>query len=282
MHQIFEQKNGHVLGYFSLILATLSSELHASPSWHVGKPANVFVDCPLSSLFSQTKLVHPHKPPRAIYKMMNNLGCACIQVAGGCFPCLIGVLIFFLLVAVFAPSPMLNFGIRGVNWACMITTLSKAFLSKATPFQRNPSFLILVVRLCWACSHFTAHTIIQLFAKLLHINLPQVGWNGGRIIFIIVRSWLVMLLQSRCISLLLSQAASPLQSPILWYLWGYPILGIREPWRYPIPEWYDLHTNSIIPWYGHHIPFHLIPYHTTPFHLLPYHTFFFFFFKSIL
>jgi hypothetical protein len=31
------------------------------------------------------------------------------------------------------------------------------------------------------------------------------------------------------------------------------------------------HTNSIIPWNGNHIPFHLIPYHTIPFHLIPYH-----------
>jgi hypothetical protein len=31
------------------------------------------------------------------------------------------------------------------------------------------------------------------------------------------------------------------------------------------------HTNSIIPWNGNHIPFHLIPSHTIPFHLIPYH-----------
>ena len=29
----------------------------------------------------------------------------------------------------------------------------------------------------------------------------------------------------------------------------------------PFQEWYDLHTNSIIPWYGNLIPYHTIPYH---------------------
>jgi len=51
-----------------------------------------------------------------------------------------------------------------------------------------------------------------------------------------------------------------LQSPILGYLWGYPIPGISEPWRYPILEWYDLHT------------YHTIPYHSTSYHTIPCHT----------
>ena len=79
--------------------------------------------------------------------------------------------------------------------------------------------------------------------------------------------------------------AIPLQSPIFGYPWGYPILWISKPWRYPIPEWYDLDTipsyhgmdatyhsttyHTIPP---HTIPFYLIPYHTIPYHTIPPHT----------
>jgi len=60
-----------------------------------------------------------------------------------------------------------------------------------------------------------------------------------------------------------------LQSPILGYLWGYPIPGISEPWRYPILEWYDLHTYHTIPY--HSTSYHTIPPHTIPYHVIPYH-----------
>ena len=40
----------------------------------------------------------------------------------------------------------------------------------------------------------------------------------------------------------------------------------------PFQEWYDLHNNSIIPWYGNLIPFHVIPYHSMSYHTIPYHT----------
>ena len=53
------------------------------------------------------------------------------------------------------------------------------------------------------------------------------------------------------------------------YLWGYPILWISEPWRYPIPEWYDLHT--IPSYHGMGVTYHSTSYHTIPFHHIPYH-----------
>ena len=59
---------------------------------------------------------------------------------------------------------------------------------------------------------------------------------------------------------------SSLQSPIFVYPWGYSILWISKPWRYPIPGWYNLHT---IP--PHTIPFHP-SYHTIPYHITSYHT----------
>ena len=89
---------------------------------------------------------------------------------------------------------------------------------------------------------------------------------------------------------LINKGMFSLQSPIFGYLWGYPILWISEPWKYPIPEWYDLHTipsyhgmgatyhstwYHTIPYHSippHTIPSHLIPYHSTSYHTIPYHT----------
>ena len=36
-----------------------------------------------------------------------------------------------------------------------------------------------------------------------------------------------------------------LQSPIFGYLWGYPILCISKPWRYPIPEFILFHQTMV-------------------------------------
>lgn len=68
---------------------------------------------------------------------------------------------------------------------------------------------------------------------------------------------------------------STLQSPILGYQWGRPILEIREHWRYPIPISlsFQYHVTSYHTISPHTIPCHLIPsfqsYHRMSGVLLP-------------
>ena len=126
------------MGYSSLILVTLSSELHQLPSWHIGKPADVVSVCRL-----------PTQQPSSSWWLLS----------------LPHWNSFFLLLGS-GPCTILN--TKFWDQKC-----PKSFLSKATPFQRNPILLILVVRLHWACFHFTAHTILQLFTQLLHLKSAQ-------------------------------------------------------------------------------------------------------------